>query len=83
MLSEGLHKKLKILIADVELQRSSQIVAQDSRYPGKCCFPEILNSEGVGELLPSSSGVLSLSQGWKPWAETGKRLWRSTFVQSL
>jgi hypothetical protein len=28
-------------------------------------------------------GVLSLSQGWKPWAEIGKRLWRSTFVQGF
>jgi hypothetical protein len=72
----------KIFVSDIELQRSSQIGAQGCFNPGEYWFPEILNSVGVGELLQSSSGVLSLSQGWKPWAEIGKRLWRSTFVQS-
>jgi hypothetical protein len=50
--------------------------------PWECWFPEILNSVGVGQLLQSSSGVLSLSQGWKPWAEIGKRLWRSTLCKA-
>jgi hypothetical protein len=72
-------KVRKIFVFDIELQRSSQILAQGCFNPGECWFPEILNSVGVGELLQSSSAVLSLSQGWKPWAEIGKRLWRSTF----
>src|SRR5215211_4128122 len=52
----ALHKKSKIFVSDVELQK------------------EFANSYRV------HLGVLSLSEGWKPWAEIGKRLLAFDFL---
>src|SRR5215208_3051390 len=69
----------KILIADVELRRSSQIVAQGCSTLGSVASPKYSTPKELANSYRVHLGVLSLSQGWKSWAEIGKRLWRSTF----
>ena len=52
----ALHKKSKIFVSDVELQKEFANSSPGWLQPWEMLPPRILNSEGVGELLQSSSG---------------------------